>query len=61
VPNQPKTPQRSIRIPDWLWDKARAEADRRGETVTFALTRALLDYTRDEKPSDPAPSVTPAP
>jgi hypothetical protein len=61
VPDQPKTPARSIRVPEWLWKAAKAEAERRGETVTFALTRCLLDYTRDAKPSEPAPTVTPAP
>lgn len=40
------TPPRSVRIPDDLWDKAKAEADRRGETVTDAIVRSLKRYVR---------------
>lgn len=46
VPNQPKTPRRSFRIPDDLWDAARAKAKERGETVTDVVIRALKRYVR---------------
>ena len=44
VPNQPKTPMRSLRVPDDLWGPAMAEAKRRGETLTDAIRRALREY-----------------
>jgi macrodomain Ter protein organizer (MatP/YcbG family) len=40
------TPPRSVRVPDELWEKAKAEAERRGETVTDAIVRYLTRYTR---------------
>jgi hypothetical protein len=46
MPNQPKTKTRSIRVPDELWDAAKAEAEKRGETVTAAIVRSLHRYTR---------------
>ena len=46
MPNQPKTPARSVRIPDGLWRAAQAEAERRGETVTDVIVRSLKRYTR---------------
>ena len=42
---RPRTPLRSFRVPDDLWDAAKAEATRRGETVTDALVRFLRDYS----------------
>jgi hypothetical protein len=44
VPNQPKTPMRSMRIPTPLWDAVKAEAKRRGETVTDVARRAFEVY-----------------
>lgn len=49
VPNQPKTPLRSVRIAADLWDAAKREAARRGETVSDAIRRFLEDYTRGQK------------
>ena len=40
------TPPRSVRIPNDLWEAARAEAERRGETITDAIVRALKRYVR---------------
>jgi len=40
------TPPRSVRIPDELWQAAAAEAERRGETITDAIVRALKRYVR---------------
>ena len=42
-PNGP-TPPRSVRIPDHIWQAAKAEAERRGETVTDAVVRFLKRY-----------------
>lgn len=46
MPNQPKTPARSIRIEDALWRKAQERAAERGETVSDAIRRFLERYTR---------------
>jgi len=48
MPNQPRpdNPARSVRVPDDLWTAAKAEAERRGETVTDVLLRALRRYVR---------------
>jgi hypothetical protein len=44
VPNQPKTPRRTVRISEDLWEKAQKEAARRNETVSDAIRRALERY-----------------
>lgn len=46
MPNQPKTPARSIRIDDELWAKAQARAAARGESVTEAIRKFLERYSR---------------
>jgi hypothetical protein len=46
VPNQPATPNRTIRVPDELWDEAKRIAHDRGETVTDVVLRALTRYVR---------------
>jgi hypothetical protein len=46
MPNQPKTKARGIRVPDDLWEAAKAKAAERGETVTDAIIRALRRYVR---------------
>lgn len=44
VPNQPKTPHKSFRIPADLYQAAQAKASERGETVTDVVRRALAEY-----------------
>ena len=46
MPNQPKTPVRSVRIPDDVWRAAQAKAAAEGETVTDVVLRALRRYVR---------------
>ncbi len=46
MPNQPKTPARSVRVAPLLWDAAKAKAAERGETVTDVLVRALERYVK---------------
>jgi predicted transcriptional regulator len=46
VPNQPKTPQRAIRIPDDLWQAAKSIARDRGETLSEVIRDALAEYVR---------------
>lgn len=47
VPNSPKTPNRTIRVPDELWRAVQRKAAERGETVTDVIIRALKLYLRD--------------
>lgn len=46
VPNKPKTPLRSVRIPDELWERAQQVASKRGETVSDEIRAGLQRYTR---------------
>lgn len=48
VPNQPKTPQRTIRVPDELWDAAKSKAEAQDETVSDVIRRALERYVHEE-------------
>lgn len=47
VPNQPATPNRTVRVPDDLWEAAKVKAHDRGETVTDVVIRALTRYVRE--------------
>lgn len=46
MPNKPKTPHRTIRISDELWQAAQAKAAERGETLTDVLRRSLERYVK---------------
>lgn len=46
VPNQPKTPLKSFRIPDDLYRAAQAKATERGETVSEIVRAALERYVK---------------
>lgn len=43
-----KTPIRTIRIDDELWELAQTKAKRRRETVAIVVRRALLAYVEEE-------------
>lgn len=45
-PNQPKTPNRTIRIPDEVWFAALAKADERGEVLSEVIRDMLEKYAR---------------
>lgn len=49
MPNAPKTPTRSIRIPDDVWAEARDVASANGETTTDIVNRLLVKYLRAER------------
>ncbi|GGF39299.1 hypothetical protein GCM10007298_38740 [Williamsia phyllosphaerae] len=49
VPNKPKTPLRTFRIPDDVYGPAKAAAEANGETVTDVVKKALVNYTRRHK------------
>jgi len=46
VPNQPKTPLRSFRIPDDVYKAAQAKAAERGETVSSVVVDSLKRYAK---------------
>jgi hypothetical protein len=48
APNQPKTPNRAIRVPDELWKAAQAKAAERGENISTVIRRALLLYAHEK-------------
>ena len=41
-----KTPPRSVRIPDAIWNAAKARADTEGTTLTAVILRALTRYAK---------------
>ena len=47
MPNQPKTPNHSVRVDDALWQAALRKAHERGETLTDVIRDALRRYLRD--------------
>jgi predicted transcriptional regulator len=44
APNKPKTPTRTVRVDDELWDRALALAEQRGESLSDVMRLALSDY-----------------
>lgn len=46
VPNQPRTPLKSFRIPQALYEAAQAKAAERGESVSDVVRRALERYIK---------------
>lgn len=47
MPNAPKTPTRTFRCPDDLWEAAKDKAAVEERTVTDVLITALKDYVQD--------------
>lgn len=43
-PNQPKTKNRVVRVPDELWEAAKDAAARRGEVLAEVIRRGLQEY-----------------
>lgn len=46
MPNVPATQNRSIRIPDDVWEAVLRIAEDRGETATDVILRAIVRYVR---------------
>lgn len=46
VPNQPKTPLRTFRIPEDVYRAAQAKAAAKGESVSDVVRRALARYAK---------------
>ena len=49
VPNQPKTPTRSFRIPDDIYYPARDKAQEQGDNLSDIVRDALLDYIGEDE------------
>lgn len=54
VPNQPKTPNRALRVEEPLWRAAQAKAKAEGRTLTSVIVACLRRYvsTPPRKKSD---------
>lgn len=48
-PNKPRTPHRTIRVEDELWEAAVALAKERGESVSEILRAALKRYVKKNR------------
>jgi hypothetical protein len=49
MPNSPKTPTRTIRVPDDLWKTVQKKASEEGVTVTSVIIQALDVYVKETK------------
>lgn len=47
VPNQPATPNRTIRVGDELWEAAMKKAHDEGRTLTDVIADCLRRYLRE--------------
>ena len=47
MPNAPKTPTRTIRVPNDLWAAVKAKAAYENRTVTDVIIRALEVYIKE--------------
>lgn len=51
MPNQPKTPLHSMRIPDHIWEAVKARSEREGTSITAVVVARLAEYA-DEGDAD---------
>jgi predicted transcriptional regulator len=49
MPNAPKTPTRTIRVPDDLWKAVQKKAALQDVTVTSIIIKALEEYLLDNQ------------
>jgi len=49
MPNSPKTPTRTIRVPDALWSAVQYKAKANGVTVTSVIIKSLEQYVFEEE------------
>jgi len=48
MPNQPKTPLKSFRIPQERYDKAMAKAKRQGRNLSAVMNEKMDEYIEEE-------------
>lgn len=53
MPNLPRTPTRTIRVHDVVWDAAKARASSEGRSITAVLVAFLEDYSGVKTPEQP--------
>lgn len=56
MPDQPKTPLHSVRVPDELWQAAKARVAERGTSVSAVIVAALTSYVT-QRPSTRNPGT----
>jgi Arc-like DNA binding domain len=44
-PKTGKTPQRNVRVPDAVWQRAKARAEKEGRSISDVLRECLDEYT----------------
>ena len=49
MPNSPKTPTRTIRVSNDLWNAVKDKAKIDGRTVTDVIIEALKEYVKDQE------------
>lgn len=63
MPNAPKTPHRTVRVPDDLWQAAQERAAQEGQTMTEVVIGCLRRYVaagrRRRTPAQPEPDPQP--
>jgi predicted HicB family RNase H-like nuclease len=47
-----KTPRRTVRVPDEVWQAAQAKAEARGDNLSDVIRRALERYARSKDKTD---------
>lgn len=50
VPNTPKTPRRTVRVPDKTWEAAKSAAERRGDNLSEVIRQSLEQYVKRNPP-----------
>lgn len=60
-PKTGRTPIRTVRIPDPIWNAAAALAEARGESVSTVIRRGLLEYVEGKPRSRKRPTVPGSP
>lgn len=58
MPNAPKTPTRTIRVPDDIWNAVQAKAKEQGVTVTSVILKSLNDFLVDKSSESEEDSAT---
>lgn len=48
-PNQPKTPIRSIRVPDEIWDPAKVKVKAEGTNLSELIREFLAEYIDEDE------------
>lgn len=49
MPNAPKTPHRTIRVPDDVWTAAQQRAKAEGRNLSELIREWLTDYAKDSE------------